>query len=318
MRTVSVTVLTAFCLVAAVPSPAPSPSVSPTLAPSLQRIPATVITSRTLIHPSDQLAIAVFGDQSLTQTVTVSSDGSIEYPLVGRVMVAGKTPSQAAALITNRLHEYVRHPVVNVSISQLGQIDVLVLGGDVKTPGKYQLRSDARVTDAIAAAGGLSNTNGAFPVARVADADGRVNQVSLESLLQRGDTALDEPLGQGSVVYVPGPVQFNVDVAGAVDHPGEVQVNEGDRLSIAIAKAGNSQAAQSDLNHIRLIRNVDGKQTTTEINLYQALKGGDQSADPVLHKNDVIYVPESYQHRSNVAATAGTGILYILSRLLIP
>jgi polysaccharide biosynthesis/export protein len=273
------------------------------------------LPAQTKIHPGDQLSVQVYGDQSLTQNVMVLSDGTLEYPLIGRVPVAGKTLDQAADLLTERLRKYVRQPVVSIAILQLGQPDVLVLG-DVKTPGKYQLRSDARLTDAIAAAGGLINVNGTFPDARVADASGTVTSVSLENLLQRGDTALDVPLSEGSVVYVPGPVQFTVDVAGAVDHPGEVQVSEGDHLSIAIAKAGDSQNANADLNHIRLIRTApDGKQTTTEINLYQAINSGDQTADVALQKGDVIYVPQAARH-SDVFGGVGSGLLYILTRLI--
>jgi polysaccharide biosynthesis/export protein len=301
------------------PSPSPSPSATPVAAPPPNLTASNVPTvTKTVIHPGDQLSVQVFGDQSLTQTVMVLSDGSVDYPLIGRVPVAGKTPEQAAAALGERLHLYVRHPVVNVTIAQLGQPDVLVLG-DVKTPGKYQLRSDARVTDAIAAAGGLANVNGAFPEARIADANGNVSSVSLQKLLHDGDVALDQRLGEGSVVYVPGPTQFTVDVAGAVDHPGDIQVNQGDHLSVAIARAGDSSSAQSDLNHIRLIRvGPDGKQTTTEINLYQALKNGDQSADVALQKGDVIYVPQAFQQKNAWGETAGTGLLYILSRILIP
>ncbi len=290
--------------------PNPTPSGEP---PPPQR--GASLPAQTKIHPGDQLSVQVYGDQSLTQNVMVLSDGTFEYPLIGRVPVAGKTLDQAADLLTERLRKYVREPVVSISILQLGQPDVLVLG-DVKTPGKYQLRSDARLTDAIAAAGGLINVNGAFPDARVADASGTVTSVSLENLLQRGDTALDVPLSEGSVVYVPGPVQFTVDVAGAVDHPGEVQVSEGDHLSIAIAKAGDSQNANADLNHIRLIRTApDGKQTTTEINLYQAINNGDQTADVALQKGDVIYVPQA-AHHSDVFGGVGGGLLYILTRLI--
>ncbi len=289
------------------------PNPSPTGEPLPQR--GASLPAQTKIHPGDQLSVQVYGDQSLTENVMVLSDGTVEYPLIGRVPVAGKTLDQAAGVLTERLRKYVRQPVVSVSILQLGQPDVLVLG-DVKLPGKYQLRSDARLTDAIAAAGGLINVNGTFPEARVADASGTVTSVSLENLLQRGDTALDVPLSEGSVVYVPGPVQFTVEVAGSVDHPGDIQVNEGDRLSIAIAKAGDSQNANADLNHIRLIRTeADGKQTTQEINLYQALNNGDQNADVALQKGDVIYVPQAAKH-SDVFGGFGSGLLYILTRLV--
>jgi polysaccharide biosynthesis/export protein len=272
-------------------------------------------SSATRIHPGDQLSVQVFGDQTLTQNVIVLSDGTVDYPLIGRVPVAGKTPDQAAATFSARLRRYVRNPTVNVLIAQLGQPDVLVLG-DVKTPGKYQLRSDAKLTDAIAAAGGLVNTNGAFPDARVADANGDVHTISLQNLLQRGDTALDLPLGEGSVVYVPGRIPLIVEVAGAVDHPGDVQVSEGDHLSVAIAKAGNSQNAQADLNHIRVVRtDANGKQTTTEVNLYDALNKGDQQADVALQKGDVIYVPQAARH-SDFFGGLGSGLLYVLTRLI--
>lgn len=269
----------------------------------------------TRIHPGDQLSVQVFGDPSLTQNVTVLGDGTVEYPLIGRVGVAGKTPDQAAAAFAARLRQYVRNPTVTVSIAQLGQPNVLVLG-DVKLPGKYQLRSDAKLTDAIAAAGGLVNTNGAFPDARVADSSGNIRSVSLQSLLQRGNTSLDVALGEGSVVYIPGPVQFIVEVAGAVDHPGEIQLNEGDHLSVAVAKAGNSQNAQADLNHIRVIRNdSDGKRSTMQVNLYDAINRGDQSADVALQKGDVIYVPQASKH-TDIFSGIGSGILFLLTHII--
>jgi polysaccharide biosynthesis/export protein len=253
---------------------------------------APALPSATRIHAGDQLSIQVYGDATLTQNVTVLPDGTVTYPLIGRVALAGSTPDQAAGILTKKLRRYILNPSVNVIIAQLGQPSVLVLG-DVKTPGKYQLRSDAKLTDAIAAAGGLVNTNGAFPEARIADENGVVTKVSLEQLLQRGDTALDMGLSEGAVVYVPGRVQF------------------------AIAKAGNSQNAQSDLNHIRLIRTApNGTETTTEINLYEAINEGNQSVDVALQKGDVIYVPQSAKH-SGIAGVAG-GIFDILTRLVIP
>ena len=310
------------------PPPSPSPSPASTYAPvatspavpgapvaSAAHNSVPTLRSNTLIHPGDQLSVAVFGDSTLTQTTMVLSDGSVDYPLIGRVPVAGKSPDQAAAVLASHMREYVRHPVVSVQITQLGQPNVLVLG-DVKTPGKYQLRSDARLTDAIAAAGGLANMNGAFPDARVEDANGAVSTVSLENLLQRGDSSLDSHLAEGSIVYVPGPVQMTIDVTGAVDHPGDIQISEGDHLSVAIAKAGDSQGSHADLNHIRVVStDAAGKQSTQEYNLYDALKKGDQNADPTLKKGDVVYVPEAYQHRPSDFVS---GFFYLLTRLVVP
>lgn len=280
---------------------------------ALASVPALAAASGTVIHPGDQLSIQVYGDQTLTQNVTVLNDGTIAYPLIGQVPVAGKTPEQAAAVLRDRLLKYVRHPVVTIAISQLAQPDVMVLG-DVKNPGKYQLRSDAHLSDAIAAAGGLTDQNGNYPDARISDPGGHVTQVNLQKLLRGGDMQMDERLGEGDVVYVPGPVQFYVNVTGAVDHPGPIQVNQGDGLAVAIAKAGNSANAQSDLNHVHLIRTEpDGKEQTQEINLYQALQSNNQAANVALQKGDTIFVPQAKQRHTDSFIS---GLLYVLSRFI--
>jgi polysaccharide biosynthesis/export protein len=214
--------------------------------------------------------------------------------------------------MTHSLEKYVRHPYVTLLVTQLGQPSVLVLG-NVKTPGKYQLRSDARVTDAIAAAGGIANVNGELPDARISDSQGSISNVSLQKLLHDGDTAIDQSLSEGSVVYVPGPTMMNVVVTGAVDHPGDVQVAVGDHLSAAVARAGNSSTAQSDLNNIRVLRTLpDGKTQTFNVNLYKALQDNDSSADIALQKNDEIFVPQAKQR----TAWETSPVLYLLSRLI--
>ncbi len=269
-----------------------------------------------VLHPGDQLSVTVFGEQSLSQVTTVLPDGSITYPLVGRLNVGNETIDEATQSLTHALKQYIRDPVVSIAITQLGAYDVLVLG-DVKTPGKYSLPSSARLADAIGAAGGLDSVNGDYPDARVSINNEPPQTVSLQSLLRDGDVNANLPLGSETVVYVPGPTPMQVQVVGNVDKPGTVEVHVGDRLSMAVAVAGTTTSSQADLAHIRVTRTAaDGTTTTTEYNLYKALKGGDLASDPVLDKNDVIYVPQARQ--GNSLSGFAQGILLLLSRLYIP
>jgi polysaccharide biosynthesis/export protein len=243
------------------------------------------------IEPGDQLSVAVFGDQSLSQNVMVGGDGTIEYPLIGHVAIAGKTAQQASEIIADKLKEYVKHPFVTVSVTQAGQQNVLVLG-NVKQPGRYDVRSGGHLSDAIAAAGGLGPTNGDLPEARITESDGSVKQVSLQQLFHDGNGTLNVPIQNNAVVYVVGPNPIMVEVIGAVDRPGSVEINEGDRLSMAIARAGTSPNVYSDLNHVVITRtDTNGKTEKREIDMYNALKDGDKKYDPVLAKGDVVYVP---------------------------
>lgn len=269
-----------------------------------------------VLHPGDQLAITVYGEPTLSQTTQLLTDGSITYPLVGRLNLGGKTIGAATQMFTHALQRYVRDPLVTISVAQQGAYEVLVLG-DVKTPGKYSLPSTARVADAIAAAGGLGEINGDYPDARVSIGNAEPITVSLQKLLREGDVASNPPLGSQSVVYVPGPTPMQVQVIGNVDKPGYAQVHTGDRLSMAIAVAGTTANSLADLAHIRLTRTQpNGATVTTQYNLYNALKGGDIASDPLLQKNDIVYVPQA--HQGDKLSVFAQGIIAILSRLIVP
>lgn len=267
-----------------------------------------------LIHRGDQLTVQVFGDDTFKQLAppTVLPDGTITLPLAGRVRVANETTDGASRSIAKALQKFIKYPVVTVAIAATGQANVLVMG-DVKTPGKYALRSGGRLTDAIAAAGGLDPTNGDLPFARVSRSNGAIVRVSLQNLLHDGSQQQNIELDEGSVVYVEGPQTFDVEVVGAVDRPGYIQMREGDRLATAIAKAGTSANSNADLNRVYVTRTgADGRTASHEVNLYQALMNGNLWYNPVLKKDDIVYVPQSRRPGS-----AG-GLLYLLQRWLFP
>jgi polysaccharide export outer membrane protein len=288
-------------------APAPAAAAPAPAAPSADYI----------IHSGDQLNVQVFGDASLSQAVTVLPSGDIQYPLVGKIHVAGQSPDAAAKTIAQALKKFVRNPVVSIILAQQGQINVLVLGG-VQHPGKYQLTSAAHLTDAVSVAGGLAGTAQAYPIAKLTDYSGQLRQVSLQKLYGEGDTSLDLPVTDGSIVYVPSPVLIDVEVSGAVDHPGEVEISQGDRLSMAIAKAGNSNSADADLNNIHVTRtSPTGQVQNFNVNLYDSLQHGNASADMPLQKGDIVFVPKS-KHGLNGNGTNPLYILFLGLRSLFP
>ncbi|MBV8150408.1 MAG: polysaccharide biosynthesis/export family protein, partial [Candidatus Eremiobacteraeota bacterium] len=282
--------------------------------------PATVINTinnnplvpNARIQPGDQLSVEVYGDPTLSQSVPVMADGTIAYPLIGRVAVTGKTPDEASHLLAERLSAFVKHPSVTVAIAAMGQMNVLVLG-NVKAAGKYLIRSGGHLTDALAAAGGLGPTDGALPVVRITQGDGNIRQVSLQKLLHDGDDSLNVALDNNAIVYVGGPNAYQIEVLGAVDRPGVVQLNEGDRLSAAIARAGTSSNTFSDLNHVIVTRtDHEGRTASHEVDMYRALRGGDLRYDPILVKGDIVYVPEGRRPLS----AGGISPLTVIWRLI--
>ena len=267
-----------------------------------------------IVHAGDQLDVEVLGEPSVSGHVSVAQDGTIGLPLAGEVKVSGATVVDAGKAITVALSRYIRQPHVAVSIIEQGTITVLVLG-DVVNSGEYPLTAGARLSDAIAAAGGLSpSISGAYPVARIALPDGTVDHISLEKLLRGADPSRDVQLANRAAIYVPGPTQFDVTMLGAVNEPGQITVNEGDRVSLAIAKAGNNVSSKADLSHIMLTRvEDDGSTGSHPVDLYQALEHGDKRYDPRLRKGDVVYIP-SASARSNENLI---NVLFVIGHLFL-
>lgn len=274
-----------------------------------------------IIHPNDQLNVQVFGDPSLSQTVTVLPSGDIDYPLVGSVHVAGQSPAQASVTVANALKKYLRNPHVVILVAQQGHVNVLVLGG-VEHPGKVELTSSSSFTDAIAAAGGLSGNAQLYGDATITNYSGASQKVSLQKIYAQGDLSGNVPIADGYTIFVPAPVAINVEVSGAVDHPGQIDLIEGDRLSMAIAKAGNSVQTDADLNNIHVTRTLpNGQSQSFNVNLYQELEQGNVSKDIVMQKGDVVFVPKSKHGLNSQSNTASSNPLYLLlisARLLFP
>jgi polysaccharide export outer membrane protein len=260
---------------------------------------ATVQSSHNYrIRQGDQITVTIFGEQTLTPPgpLRVVQGGRVVLPLAGEVIVAGLTTSEASAAVAQKLRKYVRQPQVTVAIYSVGPVEALVLG-NVKVPGKYTLPPPARLTDAIAAAGGLGPVDGEFPPARLEAPEGTTSTVSLQKLLHDGDETQNVTLESGETVYVPSPSIFTVVVSGAVDKPGDVELHEGDDVAMAVARAGASTNQNPDLNRVSVTRTgPDGKATTQLINLYPILKDGDLSHDIRLQKGDLVFVPQAGKH----------------------
>ena len=273
--------------------------------------PPPLPPSSTVIHPGDTLSISVYGDPPLTSVV--QADGTIQHPIAGRVLVAGMSAAEARDSLVAALKKYVKKPVVALSVMQQGQVSVTVLG-NVKTSGKYQMRSGAHLSEAIAAAGGVASMNGDYPPVRVSQSDGSFVTASLQKLLHDGDATQNLPLDDNATVYVTGAETIRVQIIGAVARPGNVEINKGDRLSMALARAGVDASVHSDLSRVYLTRTdltTGNTAPSYQIDVNKALQQGDIRYDPIMQRDDKVFVPAT-REMSGTAA----GLLGILGRLL--
>jgi polysaccharide export outer membrane protein len=108
-----------------------------------------------VIGPEDILDIAVWNNAEITRTVPVRPDGKISLPLLNDVQAAGLTPMQLRETLMTALTEYIPSPAVSVLVREIHSFKVTVIG-QVKKPGRYELKDRATVLDVLAMAEGLT------------------------------------------------------------------------------------------------------------------------------------------------------------------
>ncbi|MCL2178109.1 MAG: polysaccharide export protein [Proteobacteria bacterium] len=109
-----------------------------------------------VIRPGDVIAIRVFQHDNMSAQGRVRADGRLSIPLLNEVTVAGYTPMALAQQLQVRLKEYINTPSVTVSLEEIHQLSISVLG-EVNQAGIYTLASGSGVLQAIAAASGTTN-----------------------------------------------------------------------------------------------------------------------------------------------------------------
>jgi len=104
----------------------------------------------------DTFDVRVYGEPDLTGNFRVATDGTIDYPLGGRVAVAGLRTGQIQQLLVNKLKGgYLKDPQVTVTIKDRNSQKISVLG-QVAKPGQVAYYPNMTIVDAIASAGGFT------------------------------------------------------------------------------------------------------------------------------------------------------------------
>ena len=155
------------------------------------------------VGPGDLFDVRVYGEPTLSANYEVASDGTINYPLIGTLLVQGKTPPQIEKEIQARLAEgYIKRPSVSVRVTDYRSRKVSVFG-QVRAPGTFPYSENMSVVEAITRAGGftaLAKKNAVRITRKTGEASESIN-VAVEDIGQgRAPNFLLRP---GDVVFVP-------------------------------------------------------------------------------------------------------------------
>ena len=168
-------------------------------------VPEGWSNTRYRLTPSDVLELTFPYVTEFNQTVTVQPDGYVTLRAVGDLRVQGRTLPELVTLLTEAYEPILREPVITVVLKDFEK-PYFVAAGELKTPGKFELRGALTVTEAVAVAGGFTTKakHSQVVIFRRYSSDlVEVKQVDVKKMLASRDLSEDYLLRPGDTVFVP-------------------------------------------------------------------------------------------------------------------
>ena len=242
-----------------------------------------------VIGPRDVLQIQVFNQPDLSGQYTVEIDGSLSFPLIGRLLAAQQTVRAFEERLLERLSAgYFKSPRVSVAVTEYNSRRVFIIG-EVRQPGAYPLAGAMSVIELLALAGGTTQfasgealalrggPEATEPVLPTEDEGASKIRINLEAL-EDGDLSQNVNLLHGDTIFV---LRTEVVyVFGEVRNPGQYPIRSGMTVLQALSLAGGATEFAA-LNRIRIVRSVDGEQTEQQVQLGSAVGPDDIVRVPV-------------------------------------
>ncbi len=180
------------------PQPVSVPAHSPS--PQLQTRP------RYHIEPGDVIELNFPLEMDFNQALTVAPDGYVSLKGIGDFYAAGKSLPELHQALLTAYSGILHNPIINIALRDF-QKPFFVVNGQVTHPGKFDLRENLTVTEALAIAGGVTESAKSSQVLLFRRVQGgsmvEVHKLDMRKMYKKGDLTEDIPLQPGDLVFVP-------------------------------------------------------------------------------------------------------------------
>jgi polysaccharide biosynthesis/export protein len=157
------------------------------------------------LQPSDVVEIDFVVAPEFNQTLTIQPDGYVMLKDAGMVEVQGLNMAELSAAVQKAYRGYLHDPQAAVTLKDFER-PYFIVGGEVGKPGKYELRSDTTVAEAVQIAGGLTQQSKHSQVVlfrRVNDDLMETRLLNLKKMLKERSLKEDAHLRPGDLIFVP-------------------------------------------------------------------------------------------------------------------
>jgi polysaccharide export outer membrane protein len=205
---ITICAVTAMCLAQEVGKPltsAGTETASTNASPSLPSVQLQQRYPRYKIRAGDQFDVNFDLSPEFNQSVTVQPDGYVTLRGVGDLRVQDETVPQLTVTLGTAYGKILRDPIISVVLKDFEK-PYFVADGQVGKPGKYDLRGDTTVTQAIAIAGGFTDMSKHSQVLlfrRVSDQWTEAKIINVKKMEKAGNLGEDPFLHPGDMLFVP-------------------------------------------------------------------------------------------------------------------
>ena len=250
-----------------------------------------------LLGPGDTLEILFYGKTNSAASLEINRDGSVNFPELGPVTLAGLTFAEAKGMLQTRIATQMIGVQASISLGELRSMQVFVLGEAFK-PGAYTVSSLSTITHALFVSGGV-NDIASLRAIQLKRAGNSIATLDLYDLLLKGDTGNDIRLQPSDVIYVP-TVGELVSIDGDVLRPAIYELKAGETVADLVALAGGLKATAS-VDRARLDR-LDGNGFTTVVDINLNRPASQKIA---LEAGDHLQVDGISDRKKNIVTLAG-------------
>lgn len=273
-----------------------------TVAEYLQKFPEGASFGRDYqIGGNDTLGITVYEEKDLSlESVRVAADGTISFPLIGRVRIADMPTSEAEKLIARKLAEgqFLLDAHVSIRVVKYEGRNFSALGA-VKNPGSHPLQAQERLLDGLSKVGGVdaAGEKQAAMVVRTLN-PGKPNETKivinfdLQGLLKGSDQISNIYLADKDVLFIPKADSFYI--IGEVKSPGAYAFPKKDITIIEVLSMAGGFTPIAARNKTRIVRIENGVEKIYEVKVDEITKAGKMNQAIPIKPNDLIVVPESF------------------------
>lgn len=257
-----------------------------------------------LLGAGDVLALQVWGRPDISQeAIVVTPDGNISVPRIGYMNVLNKTIEETTEIIREKLKFFYTDPEVVLKLKETNNNKAFVLGR-VSSPGLVKFTGQGTLMEALAMSGGLPilATDSFLTKCSIIRGKNTIFWIDLRDLLNNGNVALNMPIKNNDIIFIPESENEVIYVMGEVLHPGAVRLKTKLSLMDALMYSGGP-TFEANVGCVYIIRNYKKRGYVQHIDLNQLLVKGDFSKNFVLQANDVVFVSQSKISKWNYLMT---------------